>query len=295
MTEAWPDQVLIPSAVRPLDDKPGRAPLFTAVSLPEDADSRADEAYHDDEAPRYDSYGEAVRVAVAERAILDWIRRRTPEGVAVDLGCGTGRITRLLAGPTRRVVAVDRSRGMLEQARDAVPADDVVLVRGDARVLPLRDGAVDAVVCSGVLHHLPHWRDAVREAARVLRPGGVLIVREPNVDYPERLFAPAERAMAALARRVWPTDEPAWSPEDVSAFSPVEKPLSMSDLSRCAERHGLRPGERRSAMFLGSLGIPEAVPGQRVYFEVARLLDRGVLPVLPGHRGALVLAVFARI
>ncbi|WP_442978298.1 class I SAM-dependent methyltransferase [Salarchaeum sp. III] len=88
----------------------------------------------------------------------------------LDLGGGTGRAARALGGAT----VVDASRGMLERAADA----GLPCVRGDVGALPIDSASVDAAVVVDALHHFPDILGALAEAARVLRPGGVLVVRE---------------------------------------------------------------------------------------------------------------------
>ena len=94
-----------------------------------------------------------------------------------DVGCGTGNVAEVLAPHVRSVTAVDQSEPMLAAARRRL--EDVRNVRfvvGDAQSLPLGDGSVDAVTLVLVLHHVPDPSEALAEAARVLRPGGVVLV-----------------------------------------------------------------------------------------------------------------------
>lgn len=100
-----------------------------------------------------------------------------PDWVVADVGCGTGNAAELLAPNVREVIAVDRSEPMLEAARKRmVGVDNVTFVRGDLEALPLKDGSADAAVCVLVLHHLGRPEVAVREMARVARPGGVVLI-----------------------------------------------------------------------------------------------------------------------
>lgn len=95
-----------------------------------------------------------------------------------DLGCGTGHLSEALAPFVRRVVAVDDSPAMLAAARHRL-ADlvDVEVREGDLAGLPLQDGELDAAVVFLVLHHVADPEAALAEIARVLRPGGrVLLV-----------------------------------------------------------------------------------------------------------------------
>ena len=100
-----------------------------------------------------------------------------PSWAVADLGCGTGEIAARLAMQVRRVIAVDREATMIEAARARLESCDSAEVRaGDLLDLPIEDRELDAAVISLVLHHLPEPQLAIAEAARTLRPGGVLLV-----------------------------------------------------------------------------------------------------------------------
>ena len=102
--------------------------------------------------------------------------------VVVDVGCGTATQAIDLAArrPGVRVIGVDGDPQILQLARAKPGADRVELRAGDAIALPLGDGSAAAVICSLLLHHLPPGpkRAALREARRVLRPGGVLHIAD---------------------------------------------------------------------------------------------------------------------
>jgi SAM-dependent methyltransferase len=103
-------------------------------------------------------------------AALDWL---LPAGArrVLDLGAGTGKLTRQLAACGLEVIAVEPLRGMREQLERALP--DVRALAGRAEAIPLPDGAVDAVLVAQAWHWVDLER-AVPEVARVLRPGGQL-------------------------------------------------------------------------------------------------------------------------
>ncbi|MDX2145229.1 MAG: methyltransferase domain-containing protein [Rhodospirillaceae bacterium] len=97
----------------------------------------------------------------------------------VEIGCGTGLNTIWLAEHARHVTALDYSEGMLAQARMRVTATHVTFQRCDLTVAwPLRDASADVMVCCLVLEHIARLAPIFAEAARVLRPGGVLYVCE---------------------------------------------------------------------------------------------------------------------
>jgi ArsR family transcriptional regulator len=93
--------------------------------------------------------------------------------VVGDLGCGTGQIAQALAPFVARVIAVESSRAMLRAARQRVgDLPNVELRLGELETLPIDDESLDVAAMCLVLHHLPDPLTVLREAARVLRPGG---------------------------------------------------------------------------------------------------------------------------
>jgi ubiquinone/menaquinone biosynthesis C-methylase UbiE len=94
-----------------------------------------------------------------------------------DLGCGTGPLSEALAPFVARIIAVDDSEPMLSAARSRLAGHANVEVRaGSLESLPLADGSLDVALIFLVLHHVVEPARALTEAARVLRPGGRLLV-----------------------------------------------------------------------------------------------------------------------
>jgi SAM-dependent methyltransferase len=102
-------------------------------------------------------------------------------GLAVEIGCGMGRICLALAQRFDRVIGYDISTEMLRQARELVPNDNVDFRLTDGASLPALDaGAADLVLTFTVFQHIPAVdviRAYVQEAGRVLRPGGVFVLQ----------------------------------------------------------------------------------------------------------------------
>ena len=97
----------------------------------------------------------------------------------IDIGTGTGALLPLLAGAAGRVVAVDNSEAMLARARALCEQSNlagVVFHKAHIQTLPFADGSFDAAYCSMVLHHVARPAVAICEMARVVRPGGKVIV-----------------------------------------------------------------------------------------------------------------------
>lgn len=142
-----------------------------------------------------------------ERVLLDALPLR-PDGMAaraLELGCGTGRQTRLLAagGSFASILAleVDRRQHEKNLAIDDLPG--VRFALGGAEAIPAPDGSVDAVFLFKSLHHVPAGLlgQAFEEMHRVLAPGGLVYISEPvfGGDYNEvlRLFHDEERVREA--------------------------------------------------------------------------------------------------
>jgi len=114
--------------------------------------------------------------AVREKALA--VAGVQPGRLAVDVGAGTGFITEGLIQRGLRVIAVDPSPAMLAQMRRKLSGGDVAYLLGDAEALPLREGSIDYSFANMCLHHVEHPLRAIREMARILRPGGALVITD---------------------------------------------------------------------------------------------------------------------
>jgi ubiquinone/menaquinone biosynthesis C-methylase UbiE len=123
-----------------------------------------------------ETYDQPNALISAEEPIVRRFIDGISAGVSLDVACGTGRVTRLLADHGHRAIGVDRSAEMLARARRNVPGASFVL--GDVRGLPFEDRTLDLVICALALTHVTRLADSVTEMARVLRPGGYMIVSD---------------------------------------------------------------------------------------------------------------------
>lgn len=107
-----------------------------------------------------------------------------PTDAVLDLGCGDGRLTALLAGRVHTVVGLDHQMLPLQFARLLIRRDNVKLCCGDGTALLFRPRAFDVVTCFDVIEHLPQEKaiSLVDEVRRVLRSGSLFIITTPNRD-----------------------------------------------------------------------------------------------------------------
>jgi SAM-dependent methyltransferase len=120
----------------------------------------------------YDEPGNPI-IALEEPAVWSLVDD-LPPGRALDAACGTGRHARHLVGRGHEVVGIDLTPEMLVRARETVAHVD--FVEADLADIPAGDGAFDLVVCGLALAHVGRLDRAVGELARVLRPGGHLVI-----------------------------------------------------------------------------------------------------------------------
>lgn len=179
-------------------DRPGDAMALLASLLPglnrNDADIERDQArlrqirsaraeraatYFEEVAASWDCMRSThVPEADIERALIEQLEDR-PEGRLLDLGTGTGRILEIAAPHVSSGVGIDTSRDMLTVARDRLERERLhhcQVRRGDVYNVDVPSGSVDTAVIHHVLHYLDDPETAITEAARVLAPGGRLVI-----------------------------------------------------------------------------------------------------------------------
>lgn len=145
----------------------------------------------------------------------------------LDVGCGTGS-SRTIYARAGRYVGLDHSFAAVRHARSVHGSER--WVGGDALQLPFADRSFDVVAFSSVLHHIADRTAALREALRVLRPGGRVFAFDPNLLHP---------AMALFRH----PSSPLYRPEGVS---PDERPLLPSQLARSFREAGLTDIRQRA-------------------------------------------------
>jgi ubiquinone/menaquinone biosynthesis C-methylase UbiE len=127
---------------------------------------------------------DAMRLAYYDERVIEKMAEASGVGEAsevADVGTGTGFVAAGIAPRVERVVGIDNAPAMLEVAREnlrALGASNVDLVVGEASLLPLAQGAVDAAFANMVLHHAEDPEAMLREMARVVRPGGTVAITD---------------------------------------------------------------------------------------------------------------------
>jgi 2-polyprenyl-3-methyl-5-hydroxy-6-metoxy-1,4-benzoquinol methylase len=149
--------------------------------------------------PQYTHRNPFVREMVWRRLerLLGLSKART-RGRVLDFGGGNGILTPTLSNLYREVVCVDRQPEMAEEVVRSRRLTNVTLHRDDLRTLGLPAASFDTIVAADVLEHLTDYRPVVRELARLLAPGGELLVS-----------APSENLLYAVARLVFGYEKPA--------------------------------------------------------------------------------------
>jgi 2-polyprenyl-6-hydroxyphenyl methylase/3-demethylubiquinone-9 3-methyltransferase len=187
-------------------------------------------------------------IAKARAALIPPARR--DGAVLVDVGCGAGLLAPHVAGQGYRHIGVDLVPSALRQAA----GHGVTVVRGDAAALPLPDGCADVVSAGEVFEHVTDLPAVVREACRVLRPGGLLVADTVNATWLARFL------VVTVAERV-----PGGAPPGIHDPALFVRPARLVAL--CA-RHGVT---------LRTRGVRPAV-GAMLRWLVTR---RGEVPIVP--------------
>jgi SAM-dependent methyltransferase len=159
-------------------------------------------------------------------------------GRVLDVACGTGRVAMRIAERGCVAVGAEASTEMIGVGRYVQPGSRAMMVRSIAEALPFADGSFDRVICQGSLDHFADPAAFMREAARVLRPDGRVVIALANF---ESLSCRAGRTVDRIKRRLGrprPQWRPYWEiPEDhnVKGDLPYVRSLGGDDLAldRC--------------------------------------------------------------
>ena len=177
---------------------------------------------------------------------LAWFSARAASvapGVALDVACGGGFSTRALAAAGHRVVATDLTPESVAAARAATTDERgrVAWVAGAAERLPLRTESVNVVGCRIAAHHFADIAAFLDEVARVLKPGGMLLLVDTTVPEDEALA----RWLDDVERRRDPSHQRSWPPSRWRAVVSGAR-LRVEETQTYRKRHELEPWLARS-------------------------------------------------
>ena len=123
--------------------------------------------------------------------ILSQLELPKPEGAVLDAGGGTGRVAQFLVGKTNHVIVADQTFEML---REAHQKQGITAVHSNTEELPFTDGYFCCVIMVDALHHVSDQAATIRELWRVLKPGGRIIIEEPDIrSFRVKLMAIGEK------------------------------------------------------------------------------------------------------
>lgn len=124
----------------------------------------------------------------------------------LEVGCGTGQSRRLYIDRCRHYVGLDLSLAALRKAAERFSSS--TWLRGDAQQMPFADRQFDVVAFSSVLHHIEDFSRPLREARRVLRPGGYVFAYDPNLLHPAMALFRDPRSLTYTPTGVSPNERP---------------------------------------------------------------------------------------
>jgi SAM-dependent methyltransferase len=162
---------------------------------------RAFQELFDDCVDHYASERERLPYFRAQIEIMLSMLARESAGTVLDIGCAAGAEIPALRSLGHNVIGADLSEKMVQQCRQRFANDRAVQVLcAEADRLPIQANSVDHVVCLGVFEFLGDHSRGLKEIARVLRPGGVLVLAIPSAL---SVYNISERAVAATIGPLW--------------------------------------------------------------------------------------------
>src|SRR3989344_8793773 len=107
-----------------------------------------------------------------------------PNKTVLEIGCGTGNGSKLIKKyfQAKRIYATDLDKRMIDIAKNGSKDDSISFEVQNAAKLKDKDNYFDAVFGLGVIHHIPNWKDCLKELRRVLKPKGQLIIEDLSIE-----------------------------------------------------------------------------------------------------------------
>ena len=160
-----------------------------------------------------------ARVTYSKTNIMREVGELPVKGILLDVGGGTGRVSSAIRDLVDDVVIADVSFGMLKEA----PRAALKPVCGGSESLPFADNSFERVIMVDALHHVIDHADSAREMFRVLKPGGILVIEEPDIrTFGVKLIALAEKLLLMRSHFLAPD-------QIMKLFSSGEKKVRAED------------------------------------------------------------------
>jgi ubiquinone/menaquinone biosynthesis C-methylase UbiE len=123
-------------------------------------------------------------------------------GIVLDAGGGTGRVSQYLHGKVAQIVVADESFGMLREAQRKAGLQPVLSL---TETLPFQNDTFDSIIMVDALHHVADQQETAEELWRILKPGGRLIIEEPDIhSFGVRIIALAEKIALMRSHFLFP-------------------------------------------------------------------------------------------
>lgn len=133
-----------------------------------------------------------ARVSYSKTDMMREVASLPAHGRMLDVGGGTGRVASAIRDLVDEIVVADVSFGMLKEA----PLSTLKPVCGGSESLPFADNSFERVIMVDALHHVVDHAHSAREMFRVLKPGGLLVIEEPDIrTFGVKLIAVAEKLL----------------------------------------------------------------------------------------------------
>jgi ubiquinone/menaquinone biosynthesis C-methylase UbiE len=160
-----------------------------------------------------------ARVTYSKVAVMRELAGLPVSGRLLDVGGGTGRVSSALRDLVDEVVIADVSLGMLKES----PRSLLTPICGGSESLPFADDSFERIIMVDALHHVFRHADSAREMFRVLKPGGLLVIEEPDIrTFAVKLIALGEKLLLMRSHFLAPS-------QILSLFPEGEKSMKAED------------------------------------------------------------------